>query len=427
MPNLYDTLKARGFVEQCTDEAGVRGWLDTPGRSVYVGFDPTADSLHLGSLIPLLGLMQVQRHGHRALAVAGGATGMVGDPSGKSAERTFLTEDELARNLRGISEQIGRFLRLEGGGDVPPARILNNADWTKHVTLIEWLRGIGKMMPVNVMMAKESVKRRLADPDRGISYTEFSYMLLQAWDFVWLYENESCRVQLGGSDQWGNITAGIDLIRRRGGEQAYGITFPLLTTAGGGKFGKTEEDAVWLDERRTSVWDFYQYLVRTDDRDVIRNLKLFTFLELVEIDGLARELAANPGARVPHKRLAWEVTALVHGTEQAERMARGAEALYEGRLADLDAGLIDQVFAGGPRSEITGARLDEGVDLVELAAEAGLVGSRGEARRMLKQGALYVNGRRAQGERRITRDDTLPSGVIVLRRGKRDYLLVRVV
>ncbi len=427
MANLYDVLKERGFVEQCTDEDGVRDWLNTPGRAVYVGFDPTADSLHLGSMIPLLGLVHVQLAGHKALAIAGGATGMVGDPSGKSSERSFLNEEDLAHNLEGIKRQLAQFLDLEDSDKAPGAKVLNNADWTVNISLIEWLRGIGKMVTVNTMMAKESVKRRLEDHDQGLSYTEFTYMLLQAWDFVYLYETEGCQVQMGGSDQWGNITTGIDLIRRRGGEQGYGITFPLLTTASGAKFGKSEGNAIWLDPQRTSVWDFYQYLIRTDDRDVIKHLKLFTFLPLSEIAELEKQHEENPGARVAHKRLAWEVTALVHGSVQADRMVAGAEALYAGRLDELDADLIHQVFKEGPTFELSRQQLVDGVELIDLVAESGLLKSKGEARRMLKQNALYVNDQRASDGRVVNENDLLPSGVVVLRKGKRDYLLVKIV
>ena len=426
MSNLYDVLKARGFIEQCMDEEGVRDWFTSPGRKVYVGFDPTANSLHLGSMIPLIGLMHVQRAGHAALALVGGSTGMVGDPSGRSSERTFLSDVELADNLAGMKAQMQQFMDVEGDAGHPAAKVLNNADWTADVSLIEWLRGIGKMVTVNTMMAKESVRRRLEDRDQGLSYTEFSYMLLQAWDFVYLSEAEGCLVQMGGSDQWGNITIGIDLIRRRSGEQAYGITFPLLTTASGDKFGKSEGNAIWLDSSRTSVWDFYQYMIRTDDRDVIKHLKLFTFLPLDEIEKLAKDHEENPGARVAHKRLAWEVTALVHGQVEADRMVEGAEAMYAGRLEDLDAELILQVFSEGPIYEVSVQRLDDGVDLIEMAAESGLVKSKGEARRMLKQNALYVNNQRVTDDRVISRDDILPSGVVVLRKGKRDYLLVQV-
>ncbi|GBE31082.1 tyrosine--tRNA ligase 1 [bacterium BMS3Bbin04] len=425
MRNLYEVLKERGFVEQCTDEGGVVKWFDTPGNAVYVGFDPTADSLHLGSLIPLIGLMHVQRAGHKAVALVGGATGMVGDPSGKSAERSFLDDDDLAYNLDGMRSQMESFFDFEGDSDHPAAMVLNNADWIADVSLIDWLRGIGKMVSVNTMMSKESVRRRLEDRDQGISYTEFSYMLLQAWDFVYLNETHGCRVQMGGSDQWGNITAGIDLIRRRSGEQAYGITFPLLETASGEKFGKSEGNAIWLDPKRTSIWDFYQYLIRTDDRDVIKHLKLFTFLPLEEIEKLAKDHEENPGSRIAHKRLALEVTALVHGMLQAERMVAGAEALYSGRLEDLDSDLINQVFSEGPSCRLSSQRLELGVDLVDLVAECALVKSKSEARRMLKQGALYVNDQRAEEGKMVDHEDILPSGVVVLRKGKRDYLLLQ--
>ena len=426
MENVFDIWAARGFLEQVTDEEGLRSLLASP-QTLYAGFDPTAPSLHLGNLIPILGLVHAQRCGHRVLVVLGGATGMIGDPSGKSVERSFLDEETLAENLRSQREQFARLIDFTGERFSPAAEFRDNLDWTRELTVIEWLRDTGKLFSVNAMVAKESIRRRFEEREAGISFTEFSYMLLQAYDFYHLYKEEGCRLQVGGNDQWGNITAGIDLIRRKGGETAFGATFPLLTTAAGEKFGKSEQGAVWLDPERTSAWDFYQYFVRTDDRDAVRFLKLFTFLPLEEIDALAEELAREPEARAAQKRLAWEVTALVHGEAEADRMARGARALYEGRLEDLDGELIRQVFAEGPVVEVSGEELRAAPTLVDFAPRVGLVTSKGEARRMLKQGALYVNLHRAGAGRTVGLDDVLPAGVIVLRKGKREYLLVRVV
>ncbi len=425
MKNVYDELQQRGFIEQVTDAEGLGNLLASP-QAVYCGFDPTADSLHLGNLIPVNALAHLQRHGHRVIVLMGGATGMIGDPSYRSSERALLNEATLQANLEALWKQISHFIEFVVSEGRPPALVVNNFEWTDGVTIIEWLRDVGKHFTVNYMVAKESVRSRFEDREQGISFTEFSYMLLQANDFQHLYEEYGCRVQVGGSDQWGNITAGIDFIRRKGGEQTYGMTFPLLTTASGQKFGKSEAGAVWLDERKTGVWDFYQYLVRSDDRDVIRFLRLFTFLPLDEIESLGAELKRDPGARVAQKRLAYEVTATVHGREQADRMQRGAEALYAGRLEELDAGLIAQVFAEGPAVDLARARLEKGVPIVDLAVETGLVKSKGEARRMLKQGALYVNDRRVDDERVVGVGDMLPSETVILRKGKKDYLVIRV-
>ncbi|MDP8208415.1 MAG: tyrosine--tRNA ligase [Candidatus Electryonea clarkiae] len=426
MKNLYDILSERGFVEQCTDETGLRDLLNSP-QTVYCGFDPTADSFHVGNLVPILGLAHFQRQGHKVIAVLGGATGMIGDPSGRDSERSFLNSDKLESNLEAQSKQIAKLLDFAGDRFDTPAILANNLDWTKDVTLIDWLRGIGKQFSVNAMVAKESVRRRLEERDQGISYTEFSYMLLQAFDFLKISEKYDCHLQVGGGDQWGNITAGIDLIRRHGGKQAYGITFPLLTTSSGQKFGKSEKGAVYIDPERTSVWDHYQFWVRTDDSDVIRHLKMFTFLPMEEIEELAVEVENHPEKREAQKRLAWAVTALVHGEQQADKMKRGAEALYAGRLEELDSELISQVFAEGPTANIDGSRLSEGIPLIELAAEAGLVSSKGEARRMFKQGAMYVNDQRVKEDYAITVKDVLEaSGSIILRKGKKNYLVVQV-
>jgi len=421
MQNAFEILLDRGFVEQCTDEGGLRELLKTP-QTIYCGFDPSAKSLHIGNLVPIMALRNFQLAGHKIIVLVGGATGMIGDPSGRSSERDFLDEETLQANLHGQEMQFRKLLDFEGEN---AAILVNNYDWTKDVSLIDWLRGIGKRVSVNVMISKESVRRRLEDRDQGISYTEFSYQLLQANDFLHLNRTYGCRIQVGASDQWGNITAGSDLIRRDGGDQAYGLTFPLLTDSAGNKYGKSVKGAVMLDPEVTSVWDFYQFLVRTDDAEVIRLLKMFSLMPLEEITELEAKHNENPGARVAHKRLAWEVTAMVHGVDEAERMARGAEAIYAGRLDELDSDLVRQVFSDGPTADIEKGRFAEGVDLVELAAESGLMKSKGEAKRMLSQGALYVNDVRAEDGRLVKTEDILPSGVVILRKGKRDYLIVQ--
>lgn len=423
--NALDILKERGFFNQCTDEEALRDHLTQP-QTIYCGFDPTASSMQLGNLVPTFALAHLQRAGHKVIVLMGGATGMIGDPSGKSAERNFLTEEALRSNLDTMKQGFSKFIDFDGSMGYTPAVMVDNYDWTSKINIIEWLRTVGKQFTVNYMMAKESVRARLEDRDQGISYTEFTYMMVQANDFAHLYEEYGCRFQVGGGDQWGNIVSGVDLIRRRGGQPSYGLTFPLVTTASGQKLGKSEGGTIYLDTNKTSIWDFYQYLVRVDDRDVIPFLKYFTFLSLDEIEEVAKQHEENPGARIGHKRLAYELTTLVHGKDQADRMAKGADALYAGRLEELDADLIRQVFSGGPVADVTSDALDAGIPLVDLAADAGLLKSKGEARRMLKQGALYVNDQRAEGERIVGKEDLLPSGVIVLRKGKKDYLLVQV-
>ena len=423
--NVVDVLKERGFIEQCTDEEGLREFLSLP-QTVYIGFDPTASSFHLGSLIPIFILAHFQRCGHRPIAVVGGATGLIGDPSGRFSERNMLEEQVIQSYLVSLKAQLSHFIDFTGEKYQPAAILCNNADWHKKVSYLEWLRDTGKLFTVNYMVAKESIRRRFEDRDQGISYTEFSYMLIQAKDFHHLYETYGCRVQAGGSDQWGNITAGIDLIRRKGGEQAYGLTCPLLTAASGQKFGKSEEGAIWLDKKLTSIWDFYQYFVRTEDHDAERYLKLFTFLSLEEIQKLIHDLRQNPELRIAQKRLAFEVTRIVHGEEQAMKMQRGAESLYSGRLEELDSDLVLQVFSEGPIAEISQSDLEIGIPIVEFAARTGLVKSKGEAKRQLKASAIYLNDKKVEEERVVTKADILPSRTIILRHGKKNYLVIKI-
>ncbi len=421
MSDLIKKLEERGLIEQCTDTDGLNELLESGQQAVYCGFDPTAPSLHLGNLIPILGLKRFQDAGQRIIAVVGGATGMIGDPSGRSTEREFLDEVQLQKNVESITEQIGRFLTLDGQSGI----VVNNFDWTKGVSLIEWMRGIGKQFTINKMVAKESVRSRFEDRDQGISYTEFSYMLLQAFDFLHLSKEEQCRIQIGGSDQWGNITAGIDLIRRNGGEQSYGVTFPLLTTASGQKFGKSLGGAIWLDSDKTNTWDFYQYFIRTDDRDVIKFIKIFTSLTMDEIAEIEQEFEIDPGKRSAHKRLAFEVTAYVHGKEEAEKLEKAAEAFYAGRLGEVDADIIHNIFKDFRRQEVSSDELKSGIPLIDLVSSIGLVKSKGDAKRMEKQGALYVNDIKAEIGRAVSLEDLLEkSKTVILRKGKKEYGIV---
>lgn len=422
--DILDELKARGVIETSTDEEALRELLASGPQAVYVGFDPTADSLHVGHLLPVLMLARLQGAGHRPIALIGGATGMVGDPSGRSSERQLLSLEDVARNASAIAEQLGRFLVFDGASG---ARVVNNADWISPIRFIDWLRDVGKHFSVNYMMAKDSVRTRLNEREQGISYTEFSYMLLQAYDFLHLCVNDGCRIQAGGNDQWGNITAGIELIRRKGEGSAAGFTFPLVTTASGEKFGKSAGNAVWLDASRTSPYAFYQFWVRTDDRDVEKFLKFFTFMELDAIAALMGEHAEAPHRRLAQKRLAEEVTGLVHGEAGLRSAEQATAVLFGQEIADLDDAQLLEIFADVPSTEIPRARLESGeLTLVDLLAETGLMKSRGEARRRIEAGGTYINNARwdtveaAVGPAQLASETTM-----VLRAGKKNYHLVR--
>ena len=419
MGSVYDVLEERGFIAQCTDEA-LRQMLAEQKVTVYVGFDPTADSLHLGHLVPILGLAHFQRAGHRVLPVVGGATGMVGDPSGRSDERVLLSPEQIAKNAAAVKVQLARFLDFEGDN---PAVMLNNQDWIGPMGFIDWLREVGKYFTINYMLAKDSVQSRLHS-EQGMSFTEFSYLTMQAYDFLYLFDAQRCTLQCGGNDQWGNIVAGIDLIRRLRQQPAYGLTFPLITASAGEKFGKSTGAAVWLDRARTSPWDFYQYFVRQDDRDVIRMLNIYTFLPVEEIRQLAQEVSAAPERRQAQKTLAFEVTHLVHGEEVAREMVRAAEVVYHHRIKDLSDETLAAVFASVPSTDLARAELDAGLELVELLARTELLPSKSEARRQLKSGGIYVNNVRAEGETQLDRSHLASESFIVLRSGKKNYHLV---
>src|SRR5262245_9875849 len=354
MTSVFQGLQERGFIAQCSDES-LPGLLSGNRITVYAGFDPTADSLHLGHLVPIMALAHFQRAGHRPLMLVGGATGMVGDPSGRSEERNLLTREQIAANVHAVRQQMGRFLAFDGPNS---ATILDNLDWIGSFSFLDWLRDVGKHFTVSAMLAKESVQRPL---EGGISYTEFSYMTLQAYDFLHLFTNHGCTLQVGGSDQWGNITAGIDLIRRVRQGQAFGITFPLVTTSSGEKFGKTAGNAVWLDPRRTAPWDFYQYLVRQEDADVIRFLNLYTFLPREAIAVLERAVREEPHKREAQRRLAFEVTALVHGEGTAAEMAHAAEVVYQSEIKGISDATLAAVFASVPATTINRGELEAGV------------------------------------------------------------------
>lgn len=425
MMDLIDDLKWRGAVDGMTAEEELRAELSKGPVTLYAGFDPTAASLHAGNLLPIIGLARFQRAGHRPLALAGGATGLIGDPSGRDTERELLDRDRLAANLEGIRAQLARLLDFTPGPN--QAMLVNNYDWFAPITFLEFLRDTGKHFSINRMIQRDSVKTRLESRDQGISYTEFSYMLLQAYDYLHLYRTHDCRLQVGGSDQWGNITAGADLIRRVVGGSAHGLTFPLLTTSTGKKFGKSAEGAkVWLDSALTSPYQFYQFWIRTEDSDVGRFLRLWTFLPHEEIEALEQQHAADPGARQAHAALAREVTAFTHGAEAAASAQRASRVLFGGGLDGLQPADWDMIAGEVPVTRLPAERFaGAGMALLDLVAETGLLKSKGEARREIRGGGVYLNGERAP-ENGI---DVQPSHAIdgrylMLRRGKANYHLV---
>jgi tyrosyl-tRNA synthetase len=426
--SILEELKWRGLIADCTDATELAKKISAP-VTLYCGFDPTADSLHVGNLVPLLALRRFQLIGHHPIAVAGGATGMVGDPSGKTQERQLLTPEVLAHNISCVKEQLKRLLDFDTKKN--PARLVDNASWTANVSYLDFLRDIGKHFSVNQMVAKESVRARMEDREAGISYTEFSYMLLQAFDFLVLCEKYGCELQIGGSDQWGNITAGIDLIRKKLGKAAYSLTLPLITNTDGTKFGKTEAGAVWLDPKRTSVYRFYQFWINTDDRDVIRYLKYFTFLSKEGIADLEKKHAENPGLREAHKELADEVTTMIHGREVLVPVQMAVAILFD-KHKEFDpsmpeyADLFDILVGEVPTKETSKKRFEgEGSLLVEILVDAGLCSSKGQARKDIEQGGIYVNTFREKNPMRwLTSKDFAGGKNLLLRKGKKNYVVV---
>lgn len=423
MQDIFAELQWRGLIHQTTADDKLAMWLSAGARTVYAGFDPTADSLHVGSLLPLMMLRRFQKSGHRPIALVGGATGMIGDPSGKSAERNLLSEEQLTANIAGIESQMRQLLEFDAG--TASAALVNNNDWMKKFSYTAFLRDVGKNFPVNVMLNKDSVKSRLTS-DAGLSYTEFSYMLLQAYDFVHLNQQFDCALQIGGSDQWGNVTAGIDLGRRMLGKQLYGITCPLLTKSDGTKMGKTESGAIYLSPDRTSPYEFYQYWVRVEDDDVGMCLRFLTELTEEEIKSLDLARAAQPHQRASQKRLAEEVTKLIHGEAGLKSAKQATEILFGAEIADLSDKELQQIFADVPSVTLPTNRLTAGISIVDALVEAGLSKSKGEARRTVDQGGAYVNNHRvASIEKTITSDDLASETVVVLRSGKKKYGLIK--
>ena len=417
---LFEEFEWRGLVYHATD--GLREAFAKEHVTAYIGFDPTASSLHVGSLLTMMGLARLQRFGHSPIAIVGGGTGMIGDPK-PTQERPLLSLEDIERNVAGIKPQLARLLDFDAKTN--PARLINNADWLARFDLLGFLRDTGKYFTVNYMLEKESVSRRLESED-GISYTEFSYLLLQARDFLELFDRHNCTLQMGGSDQWGNITAGIELIRKLRGKKAHGLVWPLMKTASGAKFGKTEAGTIWLDAARTSPFKFYQFFLNTDDRDAITYLKAFTWLDRATIEALERTLTEAPEQREAQRTLAREVTTMVHGVDELGRAERASKVLFGGTLAGASVDDILTVFDDVPAMEL---RVDElaAFQANGLVTHAGLAASKGEATRLIKQGGIYFNDRRVTDERSaVTVDDAIGGRVIVLRKGQRDRRIVKI-
>ena len=421
MANVFDELSWRGLVYDATKN--LPELLGTQSFTAYSGFDPTASSLHVGHLLPAITLTRLQHHGHVPIAVVGGGTGMIGDPSGRSQERRLLTAADLEANLKGIRAQLSRILDFERPGN--SALMVNNAEWLGHCGLLDFLRDTGKHFTINSMLQKESISRRL-ETEEGISFTEFSYLLLQARDFVELCDRYNCTLQIGGSDQWGNITAGIDLIRKVRGKQAHGLVMPLLMTPSGTKFGKTEAGTVWLDADRTSPFTFYQFWLNTDDRDAATYLKFFTFLDQPAIQELEATIARTPERRDAQRVLARELTRLVHGAEQTAKAEHASEVLFGENISTLSVDDVLSVFRDVPSSHVAQEDIPaEGLNLVDLVARVKLATSKSDARRLVQSGGVYVNNRRASDpQERLGREQAIGGRLFVLRKGQKQNHLV---
>ncbi len=429
MTNFVEELRWRGLIHDMIPETET--YLNENKTLGYIGFDPTADSLHIGSLVPILVLMHFQRSGHKPIALVGGATGMVGDPSGKSQERNLLDEETLAKNVDGVKNQLARFLDFDPNN--PNAALLvNNYDWMKSYTLIDFVRDIGKHITVNYMMAKDSVKKRLGDDAKeGMSFTEFTYQLFQGYDFLYLYENLNCKLQMGGSDQWGNITTGTELIRRKTQGKAYALTVPLITKADGTKFGKTEGGNVWLDAHRTSPYKFFQYWLNTSDEDSLKYIKIFTFLDQISIEKMIAEHHEAPHLRILQRKIGEEVTLLVHGKEALENAIKASEILFGKSTTEDLLSLNEQtfldVFEGVPQAEIAVSDLENGLDLVAAFNEkSGFLKSNGEVRRALSENSISVNKNKVNDAFKITSKDLIAQKYVLLQRGKKQYFILNV-
>jgi len=425
MSDLFEDLSYRGIIKNATSES-IKSVLNGKPITLYCGFDPSSDSLHVGSLLPLVTLKRFENAGHNCIAVVGGATGMIGDPSGKSAERNLLTPDVISANLVGIKSVISKFIN---------GKVMNNGDWFQNFSYIDFLRDIGKHFTVNIMLTKESVRARLEDRDHGISYTEFSYMLLQAYDFYFLNKNHGCEMQIGGSDQWGNITAGCELIRRMSANEnpdqinnppeVHGLTHPLVAKSDGTKFGKSESGTVWLTPEKTSPYDFYQFWIRVADSDAIPYLKYFTFLSHSEIDALEQETKLRPESRLAQKKLAEEITSMVHGKSELDKVIQTSEALFTGDFSTMSAAQIKSAYAQAPQSTFSKSSIKSGLPLADVLADTKLCNSKGAARKDIKGGGIYLNQERVQDPAlTLSPKDLIEDQVLLLRKGKKNFHLV---
>jgi tyrosyl-tRNA synthetase len=421
MNNVLDILEERGLLDDLTSP-DLKKILESP-ITLYAGFDPTQESLQLGNFVTIMVMAHFQRCGHKVIAVVGGATGMIGDPSGKTQERSLLSSEDIERNQAGIHENLSRFLDFDH--PTAPAVILNNNDWLKEFSFVDFLRDVGKHFRMGSMLGKESVRARL-NSDAGMSFTEFSYQMLQAYDFLKLYDSHDCVLQIGGSDQWGNITAGVDLLRKLRSVEGFGMTFPLLCDSNGQKFGKSEGNALFLSSAKTSYYDFYQFFVRTADADVIPFLKVLTFLSMEEILEFEKQVEESPERRSAQKRLAEEVTRMVHGEDGLQTAMRASGVLFGESMEGLNAEELQSIFADVPSTELSRSDI-EGVEAFEIAVSSGMCSSKGEARRLVKNGGLYLNNRRVEGlDAKVLASDIIDGELVVLRSGKKRFHLIRI-
>lgn len=429
MTNFVEELRWRGLLHDIMPDT--EDYLLKNKTAGYIGFDPTADSLHIGSLVQIIILMHFQRAGHSSIALVGGATGMVGDPSGKSAERNLLDEATLAKNIAGVKSQLERFLNFDKNSE-NPAELVNNYDWMKDISLIDFVRDTGKHITVNYMMAKDSVKKRISGENtEGMSFTEFTYQLFQGYDFYHLYKEKNCKIQMGGSDQWGNITTGTELIRRKAQGKAYALTVPLVTKADGTKFGKTEGGNVWLDAQRTSPYKFYQYWLNSSDEDSEKYIKIFTFLSQQEIETLTSEHKEAPHLRLLQKKIGEEVTVMTHGREAYDNAIKASNILFGKSTSDdiksLDEQTFLDVFEGVPQATVSKEEVENGLDMIgALAAKTNFLKSNSDARRALKENAVSVNKEKVKEDYTITTSDLIANKYVLLQRGKKSYFLLRV-
>jgi tyrosyl-tRNA synthetase len=426
MSNLWQTLTSRGLVQDSSDPAEIAKLLASPGAAFYCGIDPTADSLHVGHLAALMMMRRLQIAGHKPIALLGSATGMIGDPSGKSDERKLLSDEEIEKNLKGLEQQVKKLLRADGATGY---KLVRNDSWLKEISFVDFLRDVGKHFSVNMMLGKESVKSRLENREQGISYTEFSYMLLQAYDFYHLAETAGCRLQIGGSDQWGNITAGIELIRRKsqpGVPAAHGFTFPLVTTKAGTKFGKTEAGAVWLDAKRTSPYRFYQFWLNTADADASRYLRIFCDLPDEELQALDKRMTAEPDVRPVQRQLAETLTTLIHSEAETRKAVEASRVLFGESLANVDRETLLDIFSDVPSTTIPRGEINKGLPIQDLLVRVQLAKSKGDAKRAIEGGGVYLNNERVSDLALVVAERNLLDGAIfVLRSGKRNYHLVQ--